>query len=458
MAEEHVEGPGSQPESRLGRPPSQVLQPTWRFLPCGEQSTFRSAEVRVSVIGRAQQPAGGFPRLVPVPPVVTSWANFHCPTKLGRSGHDVVRGAARSVEAEVGSAGLRPMLATHGGVMPDEANSTTEEAGRSPLVTVAIPTYRRPDLLRVAIESALAQTYRNIEILVSDSDASDEIAVLVESYSDPRLRYRRNDRPTNGLENALAMYRDARGELIATLHDDDLWDPNFLTVMVRPLLDDPTVVLTFADHWVIDLEGNVARGWTERFTHQYGRADLAEGRYQPFTKLAIVHGAVFFVVATVFRNGLIDWDDVPPDVAPPYEMWLRYLASRDGGAAYYVPQRLTRYRLHQVAETETRFERPAVWIYDHILLDERMADLRGEIMRTSALFRASLGISLLAEGRVTEARRHLWQGLLAGAWRKGGVGLVISLLPPSPRADVIARIRTETSRRRSQPHPEQARA
>lgn len=342
--------------------------------------------------------------------------------------------------------------------MPDEANSTTEEAGRSPLVTVAIPTYRRPDLLRVAIESALAQTYRNIEILVSDSDASDEIAVLVESYSDPRLRYRRNDRPTNGLENALAMYRDARGELIATLHDDDLWNPNFLTVMVQPLVDDPTVVLTFADHWVIDLEGNVARGWTERFTRQYGRADLAEGRYQPFTKLAIVHGAVFFVVATVFRNGLIDWDDVPPDVAPPYEMWLRYLASRDGGAAYYVPQRLTRYRLHQVAETETRFERPAVWIYDHILLDERMADLRGEIMRTSALFRASLGISLLAEGRVTEARRHLWQGLLAGAWRKGGAGLVISLLPPSPRADVIARIRTETSRRRSQPHPEQMRA
>jgi glycosyltransferase involved in cell wall biosynthesis len=310
-------------------------------------------------------------------------------------------------------------------------------------------------MLRQALESALAQTYRNTEILVSDSDASDAIAALVESYGDPRLRYRRNDRPTNGLENALAMYRDARGELIATLHDDDLWDPSFLAVMVKPLVEDPTIVLTFGDHWVMDVDGRVGASRTEQFSRQYGRAELAEGRYQPFTKLAVVQGAVFFVVATVFRNGLIDWDDVPPEVAPPYEMWMRYLASRDGGAAYYVPQRLTRYRLHQLAETESRFERPAVWTYDHILLDERMAGLRREIMRTSAPFRTSLGISLLAEDRAREARRQLWQGLRAGAWRKGGAGLVISLLPRSRRADVISRIRSETSRRRSQPRAQE---
>jgi glycosyltransferase involved in cell wall biosynthesis len=319
------------------------------------------------------------------------------------------------------------------------------------LVTVAIPTYRRPHFLRIAIESALAQTYRNTEILVSDSDGSDEIAALVNGYGDSRLRYRRNDRPTNGLENALAMYRDARGELIATLHDDDEWAPTFLTVMVRPLVEDPTVVLTFADHWLIDVEGHILVGRTEHFTRQFHRAGLAEGRYQPFARLAVVDQAVFFVGATVFRNGLVDWDEVPPEVAPPYELWMRYLASRDGGAAYYVPERLMRYRVHEVAETETRFERPAVWIFDHILLDERMTDLRTDILRTSAPFRASLGISLLAEGRAQEARRYLWEGLRAGAWRNGGAGLAISLLPPSVRADVIERLRSGTRRRRTLP-------
>lgn len=323
-----------------------------------------------------------------------------------------------------------------------------DDLGGLPLVTVAIPTYRRPDLLRGAIDSALAQTYRNMEILVSDSDRSDAVAALVAGYRDPRLRYRRNDRPTNGLENALAMYRDARGELIATLHDDDEWEPGFLAAMVKPLVEDPSVGLTFADHWVMDVDGNVMVGQTEKYTLKRGRAGLAEGRHQPFTRLALVDRAVFFVAATVFRNGLIDWDEVPPEVGPPYEVWMTYLASRDGAAAYYVPERLMRYRVHGGAESESRFERPAVWTYDHILLDEALADLRPDILRASAPFRASLGLSLLAEGNAVEARRHLWQGLRAGAWQHAAAGLVIALLPPLVRADAIERFRSGTHRRR----------
>lgn len=336
--------------------------------------------------------------------------------------------------------------------MPVKGDRALSKGERSPLVTVAIPTYRRPDWLRIAIESALAQTYHNIEILVSDSDGSDEIAALVAGYHDPRLRYRRNERPANGLQNALAMYRDARGELIATLHDDDEWEPCFLTAMVGPLVEDPTVVLTFADHWVMDDKGNVLSGKTEAYTRERGRANLPRGRHQPFTRLALVDRAVFFVAATVFRNGLIDWNEVPPDVAPPYEVWMTYLASRDGAAAYYVPERLMRYRLHGDSASETRLERAAVWTYDHILLDERLADLRSDILRASAPFRASLGLSLLAEHDAAEARRHLWEGMRAGAWLHGGAGLAISLLPPALRAGAVERLRSSRARRRQAHH------
>jgi glycosyltransferase involved in cell wall biosynthesis len=334
------------------------------------------------------------------------------------------------------------------GDVADRHVAEGETPDRAPLVTVAIPTYRRPDLLKGAIDSAARQTYPNMEILVSDSDGSDAVAALVASYGDPRLRYRRNDRPTNGLENALAMYRDARGELIATLHDDDEWEPRFLEVMVKPLIEDPTVALTFADHWVMDPAGNVLVDKTESYTRERGRANLAEGRHQPFTRLALVDRAVFFVAATVFRNGLIDWDEIPPEVAPPYEVWMTYLACREGAAAYYVPERLMRYRLHGDAASETRMERPAVWTYDHILLDDRLAELRADIVRASAPFRVSLGLSLLAEGKTVEARGHLWQGLRAGAWRRAAVGLAISLLPTSMHSDAIARLRSATRRRR----------
>ena len=319
----------------------------------------------------------------------------------------------------------------------------------SPLVTVAIPTYRRPDWLRRAIECALAQTYTHTEILVSDSDCSADIASLVAGYGDPRLRYRCNDGPSTGLENALAMYRGARGELIATLHDDDEWDPTYLETMVRPLVADPTLALTFADHWVMDREGVVQPERTEAYTRERGREGLAEGRHQPFTRLALVDRAVFFVAATVFRNGIVDWDQVPADVAPPYEVWMTYLASRDGAAAYYVPQRLMRYRLHPESTSETtRLERPFVWTYDHIMADEGLADLRPDLLRASAPFRASLGLSLLAEGAAADARGHLRQALIGGAWRQALAGLGIGLLPPSVRADVIARLRSAGARRR----------
>lgn len=331
---------------------------------------------------------------------------------------------------------------------PTEEESGANHAG--PLVTVAIPTYRRPDWLRRAVESALAQTYRNTEILVSDSDASDDIAALVSGYGDPRLRYRRNQGPTTGLENALAMYRDARGELIATLHDDDEWEPEFLEVMVQPLIDDPSIMLTFADHWVMDGDGVVQVEKTEAYTRERGRAGLPAGRYQPFTRLALVDRAVFFVAATVFRNGLLDWDEVPPEVAPPYEVWMAYLACRDGAAAYYVPQRLMRYRVHGAAASQyTRLERGFVYTYDRLLADDRLADLRPELLRASAAFRSSLGLSLLAEdGDVHVARRHLRQGLAAGARLNAGVGLAFSLLPQPARAAVIRQLRSGRARRR----------
>lgn len=325
-------------------------------------------------------------------------------------------------------------------------------ADRVPLVTIAIPTYRRPDWLRGAIESALAQTFQDFELLVSDSDGSGAIAALVAGYCDPRLRYRRNEVPTDGLQNALAMYREARGELIATLHDDDEWDPRFLEKMVRPLVEDPSVGLTFADHWVMDVSGYLLIDRTESYTRERGRAGLSPGRHQPFVRLALVNRAVFFVAATVFRNGLVDWDDVPPEAAPPYDVWLAYLACRDGAAAYYVPERLMRYRMHGAAATALPLERPMVWIYDQILLDKRLADFRSEIFRASATFRAGLGFVLLAEGDAIGARRHFWQSLRGGAFLHAGVGLASSLLPRSVRAAAIERLASRRIRRREIQH------
>lgn len=59
-----------------------------------------------------------------------------------------------------------------------------------PLITIAIPTYNRADsYLRHALDSALNQTYKNIEIVVSDNCSVDNTEEVVQGLHDPRIRY-----------------------------------------------------------------------------------------------------------------------------------------------------------------------------------------------------------------------------------------------------------------------------
>src|SRR5436853_120463 len=109
----------------------------------------------------------------------------------------------------------------------------------APLVSVVIPTYNRVTYLRKALESALAQTYRHTEIIVSDNAASPDVADLVASYRDDRVRYRHNNGNIGPLGNVLAAYREARGAYVATLHDDDMWEPTLVEELVQPLESDP---------------------------------------------------------------------------------------------------------------------------------------------------------------------------------------------------------------------------
>jgi glycosyltransferase involved in cell wall biosynthesis len=64
----------------------------------------------------------------------------------------------------------------------------------SPLVSICIPTYNRAGLVKKAIDSALSQTYTNIEILVVDNASTDNIEDIISDYSDVRLKFFKNKR------------------------------------------------------------------------------------------------------------------------------------------------------------------------------------------------------------------------------------------------------------------------
>jgi glycosyltransferase involved in cell wall biosynthesis len=98
-----------------------------------------------------------------------------------------------------------------------------------PLVTIGIPTYNRSDgYLREALESALAQSYNNIEIIVSDNCSTDGTQDYIGRISSPRVRYIRQKKSLSPNDNFNFCLNKAQGCYFLLLHDDDTIDHDFV--------------------------------------------------------------------------------------------------------------------------------------------------------------------------------------------------------------------------------------
>ena len=113
-----------------------------------------------------------------------------------------------------------------------------------PLVSICIPTYNRAGMIGKAIESALGQTYRNIEVIVVDNASSDDTASVVAAYKDERLRYVRNDTNLGLFGNFNRCVDLAQGVYLHILHSDDYINPDFTRCCVAFFLEHPSVVMT----------------------------------------------------------------------------------------------------------------------------------------------------------------------------------------------------------------------
>jgi len=138
----------------------------------------------------------------------------------------------------------------------------------TPFVTIAIPTYNRADsYLKESLESAVGQTYANIEILVSDNCSSDHTEELVKSFHDSRIRYFKQPENIGSNNNCNFCLDRARGKYILFLFDDDVLDHDFIEVCVAALPENKNVGVVLTGAREIDSNGktigeclNQARG------------------------------------------------------------------------------------------------------------------------------------------------------------------------------------------------------
>ena len=128
---------------------------------------------------------------------------------------------------------------------PTESRPAPQSGGA--LVSVIIPTYNRARLVGAAVESVLAQTYRPLEVIVVDDGSSDESQHALSRYRDEilLLRHERNRGAPAARNTGVSA---ARGEYVAFLDSDDLWEPDKLEKQMAAMLAGPGYGFCFCDY------------------------------------------------------------------------------------------------------------------------------------------------------------------------------------------------------------------
>ncbi|MBQ5921171.1 MAG: glycosyltransferase family 2 protein, partial [Selenomonadaceae bacterium] len=141
-----------------------------------------------------------------------------------------------------------------------------------PKVLIGITTYNRPEYLQVALKSVMTQTYRNLEIVITDDSTNDETARIMPEYldKDKRIKYYKQENFT-GLDNFTWLIRYIKSSPITYINwlmDDDMLYPTKIEKMMTYYLEYDNIALVTSYRNKIDADGNLLQSEEPRLFEQ----------------------------------------------------------------------------------------------------------------------------------------------------------------------------------------------
>ncbi len=200
--------------------------------------------------------------------------------------------------------------------------------------SVVIAAYEAARTVGGAIESVLAQTRGDFEVVVVDDGSRDQTATVVEAIAarDPRVKLHRqpNGGPSAARNRGIA---ESTGELLSMLDSDDLWLPNYLAEMGEALEADPEAGFAYTEAWELEeASGRFLKG-TAMARQQPPAATLPHEQFViELMKRNFVYNAVTVRRSVLERVGVYDASMTHGE---DYELWLRIANS--GFTAVRVP-------------------------------------------------------------------------------------------------------------------------
>ncbi len=283
----------------------------------------------------------------------------------------------------------------------------------APTVSVCMPMARPASEVERALRSVLAQDFTDFELLIGDETGA--ARPLVTALADPRVDYRHNATRLGFSQNHMALLDRARGRYMTVLHDDDRWEPTFLSRLVAVLERHPAVAMACCRVAIDRGDGDGTELWP---------TPLRPGRNDDLLDLVLTEEWFLLLDAVIWRREV--W-------AGPARLWpdlccgdLQFFLSALEARCplYFLDTVLTAYSMHRGQSGAWRGPDAGLAVADDVLafwdgwLQGRPERLVALTSRQRARWQLRRARALLLAGRTPDAR-----GAVARAEALGGPDL-----------------------------------
>jgi glycosyltransferase involved in cell wall biosynthesis len=206
---------------------------------------------------------------------------------------------------------------------------TTSLSARIPRVSVVLVTYNRAHLLPATVESILAQTFKDFELIICDDCSADNTEMVCREYetADSRVRYRKGQKNIGMPGNLNAGILACSAEYVANLHDGDIYEPDLIEKWSAALDAYPRAAFVFNAYRDLDKNGNTVRVWRSPLSPCVPGATLLERFYfRRWRFNSPVWGTVMGRRSAYLKAGLFD---TRFGFVADVDMWMRLAESFD---------------------------------------------------------------------------------------------------------------------------------
>ena len=208
-------------------------------------------------------------------------------------------------------------------------------AFREPLVSIGVPVRNGGATLAQALGTVVAQTYRNLEIIISDNGSTDNTSTICGEFAqrDARVRSVRQPMPLNALQNFRYLFEASRGAFFMWAAHDDLRSENYVDTLLRGFVRVPNASLCFSE--VREFERHDRWQSAAPVDHDFETVGLGfPARVRKQTRIGCTH--VYGLLNAAYLREY-PWYDIEdgPDVAMLLWLGTRGPLVREPGATFY---------------------------------------------------------------------------------------------------------------------------